>query len=108
MGATVTVGCKLPHGLILEVGKVQVAINGENKAVIAGGHGVTEGVDKEFWDAWVAAHPNYKPLTSGLIFAHEDKKDAIAQVKERKGQKHGLERLNPEAPMPGIKKDDKT
>ena len=38
----VTVGCRFPNGLILTVGKVDVALNGSNSSTVIGGHGLTE------------------------------------------------------------------
>lgn len=42
---TVTVGCKLPNGLIIEVGGQSVELNGANASNIIGGHGITYDVD---------------------------------------------------------------
>ena len=68
MGATVTVGCKLPHGLVAEVGKESVTFLGINSTELIGGHGITENVPKDFWDAWVAkVSPWFLPLKNGVI-----------------------------------------
>ncbi|STM78065.1 Uncharacterised protein [Escherichia coli] len=55
MAEMVTVGCKLPNGLVLEVGQKRVQVAGwRNNAVkIVGGYGLTQ-VDKVFFDAWLA------------------------------------------------------
>jgi len=68
---TVTVGCKLPNGIVLHLGEKEQLINGSNSSVVIGGHGITEGVDKEFFDAWVEKNASLKFVKEGLIFAHE-------------------------------------
>lgn len=42
MAETVTVGCKLPNGLILEQGAYKVELNGSNSSIVVGGYGLTE------------------------------------------------------------------
>lgn len=57
MAEQVTVGCKLPNGLVLEVDGHQQAVagyRGEDVRII-GGYGLTP-VDKELWDAWLKIH----------------------------------------------------
>jgi len=96
VGATVTVGCKLPNGLIAEVGDVRIRFAGANDSDIVGGHGITEDVPKEFWDAFVAKYGGFfVPLIKGLIFAHDRTQSANAMAKERRNEKTGLEGLNP-------------
>ena len=48
---TVTVGCKLPNGLIIEVGGQSVELNGANASNIIGGHGITRDVDADLFNA---------------------------------------------------------
>ena len=45
--ATVTVGCKLPNGFVLEVGNQSVVLKGSNDSSLIGGHGITHGVDAQ-------------------------------------------------------------
>lgn len=103
----ISVGCKLPNGLHLDHGGKRVTLNGSNASVVIGGHGITEGVDADFFDAWMKAHEDYQPVKQGLIFAHGKTASVQAMAKERASNKSGFEGLNPDAPAPGIKPADK-
>lgn len=100
--ATVTVGCKMPNGLILEMGEKRVVLNGANSSGIIGGHGLTEGVDKEFWDAWSAKHATLDPVKKGFVFAHEKTANTVAEAKEKAAEKTGLEPLDPKDKPAGL------
>jgi hypothetical protein len=104
--STVQIGCKLPNGMILEMGKPgdegyrRVILNGANAALIktANGYGITE-VDAKFWKAWHPKHRWLPALAKGLVFAVGDLASAQAAALERAGEKTGLEPLRPdEAP----------
>lgn len=102
MATTVIVGCKLPNGLILELGDKRVTIKGANSSNIIGGHGITEGVDKEFFDAWMAKNAGLQFVKAELLFAHEKAASTAAQAKEQADEKTGLEPLDPEAKPAGL------
>lgn len=93
---TVTVGCKLPNGLIIEVADKKAILNGLNHSVIIGGHGLTE-VDKDLWDAWYAANKELVFVKNGFVFANAKEADAKAQAKDRENNKTGFEGLDPKA-----------
>ena len=85
--ATVTVGCKLPHGLMLDItehGKEgrRFRVKGSNAAGIIGGFGITPGVPKDLWDAWHKQHEQLEFVRKGLIFAYEKSTDTSARAKE--------------------------
>lgn len=103
---TVTVGCKLPSGIILELGNQEVEIHGTNSARVIGGHGITYDVDADFFDAWLKAHSDRDMVKNGLIFAHEKAADVKAEAAEKKGNKSGLEAINPDSPENGVKTSD--
>jgi hypothetical protein len=103
MAVQITVGCKLPNGLHLDVGGVRVSVKGTNASSLVGGHGITPGVDKAFFDAWLAVHKDSAVVKKGLIFAHEKENSAQAMAKERARNKSGLEGIDPNKPAPGIK-----
>lgn len=99
--AFVTIGCRLPNGLILELpGKPPVTLNGQNSAqagspiilLSEADCGYTE-VDAEFWQAWKTAYKGYAPLENNAIFEAKNKADAKAVAKELKKEKTGLEPL---------------
>ena len=115
---TVTVACKLPHGMHLETrnkaGDVdqRVTIKGARlKTTPAGreitrdhettddfgrGYGLTPGVPAAFWERWTKANAAYPPYVRGFIFAQSDLDDARAQARELGELKTGLEPLSPD------------
>lgn len=102
--STVTVACKLPNGVILDIpGAPSVTLNGANHPEAIAGHGLTE-VDAEFWAAWTKLYPDFQPLKKELIFAQGGERSAISKAKERKGEKSGLEGLDPDKPGKGLER----
>lgn len=99
---TVTVGCKLPNGVILELGNQSVQINGANSSGVIGGHGITHDVDAEFFSAWIDAHSDRDMVKNGFIFAHGKPADTKAQAKEQKDNATGLEAVNPDDKGNGV------
>jgi len=93
--ATVVVGCKLPNGLIMSLGDKTVNLNGANSALVIGGHGITNDVDKSLFDAWLALHADKDFVKNDLVFAHEARKNAEAQAKDQATLESGLEPLLP-------------
>lgn len=91
----VTVGCKLPNGLVIEKGEKKVVLKGANTSELIGGHGITEGVDKDFFEAWLADHKDLDFVKGGFVFAHEKSQNASAEAKDRSKNKTGLEPLDP-------------
>ena len=84
---TVTVGCKLPNGLVLEVGNKSVEINGANSSRVVGGHGITYDVDAEFFEAWLKAHADRDMVKGGFVFAHEKASSAKAEAADKESNK---------------------
>jgi hypothetical protein len=104
--AMVVIGCKLPNGLICEMGKYgddnyeRVVLNGANTANIVGGFGFTS-VSKSFWDAWVKKHQRMEFVKKGLVFQHNDEASARSHAKDLSGLRTGLERLDASKALPG-------
>ncbi len=94
--AKVTIGCKLPNGLIIEVDGVRVTLNGVNRSNIIGATHCTTEVEESFWAAWLAEHKEFVPITSGSIFVAKNANEAAAIVKDNP-TKTGLEGARPEA-----------
>jgi hypothetical protein len=97
---SVTVGCKLPHGIILDVKTasgelVRQIIKGSNDARIVGGYGITENVSSELWDQWLKEHPRHKAVLNGSLFIHNELKSAISIAKERRKVETGLDPVDP-------------
>lgn len=99
--ANITVGCKLPHGLIIQVGGKKVTLNGANSSRIIGGYGLTL-VDKDFFEAWSKEFASFQPLQDGLIFAQDSANKAEGQAKEQVDLRSGFEPLNFDKPAPGV------
>lgn len=92
----VYVGCRHPHGVVLQVGDVSVTLKGMNSATIIGGHGVTE-VAEDFWEAWRAAHSDWPMVVNGVVFAQGKVADLAEEAKDLADEKTGFERLDPTA-----------
>lgn len=111
---TVHVACKLPMGMILELGKPgtdaykKVTLKGANNALIqdkAGGFGLTE-IDKEFWDKWSAKFAWLPAVKTGIVFACEERAAAQAESLNRDKVLSGLEPLDSKKTPKGIEKFD--
>jgi hypothetical protein len=100
--STVTIGCKLPNGIYMQMGETRVRINGWNNNEIAGlSHGITRDVPVSLWEAWSKEHAESKLVTNGFIFAEESEKRAKDKAKDQKDRNSGFEQL------PQIKETDK-
>lgn len=56
--STVTIGCKLPNGLVLSLGEARHELAGTRASAVIGGYGLTP-VPAEFWAAWSRAYAEY-------------------------------------------------
>lgn len=122
-GRTVTVVCKMPRGLYIQlhekVSQDQKVVGGgiEKRLVsmaigeqirlkpsvlafglipnytIVNGFSFTE-VDANFWNAWYEQNSKFGMLESGLLCAFDNEADAKAYCKEYGSLKHGLEPLS--------------
>lgn len=120
MAETVTVACKIPNGIYLDLRKgeqlIRVKLNGPGMPIpldpkkplprkkIEDAAALTFGVDKEFWEQWLKKHKDYGPVKAGLIFAHEQQESVIDQARERSKVLTGLEAIDPNKPGRGIEK----
>ncbi len=100
---TVTVGCKLPDGLIIEFEGHRLHLRGSNSSRVFGGYGLTPGVDKAFFESWLGLYgKDYEPVKQGLIFVQSDDSRARAQANEQADVKNGFEGLDPNKPVAGV------
>lgn len=98
--AKVLVGCRLPHGLIIEhptEPRHQVELKGLNKSRIIGAPYTTTEVDGEFWQAWKLFHAEHPAVKSGAIFEAKDGASLEAAAKEVEKEKTGFEQMPQEA-----------
>ncbi|CRL45189.1 hypothetical protein SGGMMB4_02738 [Sodalis glossinidius str. 'morsitans'] len=107
MAKHVTVGCKLPNGLVFEVEGLTVTLNGNRQEAghVTGGYGLTQ-IDKVFFDAWLAIHAQQPYIKNGVVFAQSIQNSARSQAREQAGTVSELEPLSQENPLPGIARDD--
>lgn len=105
-GSPVTVGCKLPNGLVLKVGEKKLMLRGSNSSRIVGGYGLTS-VPADLWDAWSKAYAGSPFITRNLIFAQTSAARAESQANEQASVKSGLEPIDPSKAPAGIEKAEK-
>jgi len=91
--ATVTVGCKLPHGLVARVDNKSVVFNGLNTGSVIGSYGLTPDVDEAFWTEWLKRNAGAAFVKQGFVFAQAKPVDAAAQAQANPSPATGLEPL---------------
>ena len=98
--SSVIIGCKLPHGLILDhplAPEKKVVLKGKNSALIIGSdYGTTE-VDGEFWETWKTVHNDFPAIRSGAIFEAGTVSELTAVAGELTDEKTGFEPMPQEA-----------
>lgn len=109
--STCTVGCKVPNGLILEIGErgtdtyKQVVLRGQSAGNIVGGFGLTENVDENAFDRWLETNKALPWAKQGLVFKMRNTTEASARALDHSEQKTGLERLTPDKLPGGVAED---
>lgn len=136
MGGTVSVGCKLPAGLILQVFEMRegselvmgggvrsvkvaqrlekaVRLNGSATVFgtapehqIVGGYGITDGVDAEFFDLWQKQNADSEIVQKRLVFACSKNDAVMSEARAGRDVKSGLEPIDPNNLPKGIAKFD--
>lgn len=117
---TVIVGCKLPHGLYLDLRDEQGNIIARQKLPGCANfmlpnpkrkfigtptvHGDTlTPIPADHWEAWQKKNKNHPALRSGAVYAAANRDDATAQAAEHETQNVGFNRIDPEKQL-GVKK----
>jgi hypothetical protein len=114
----VFVACKLPHGLLVEVGTVghenyfrqEVAgpntgiRKGKHTSLLVGGYAFTP-VPKDHWEEFVKKHKGAQYLKTRAVYAEATLEGAQAAALTDGQTRLGFERLNPDKPAPGIEPD---
>ncbi|MCU5775118.1 hypothetical protein N5923_23330 [Erwiniaceae bacterium BAC15a-03b] len=106
MAEVVTVGCKLPNGLLIDVGGKITHLQGANSSNVIGGYGLTESVDKEYFEAWLKEHADQPYVKNELVFAQAKTNSAQSKATENASVKTGLEGLPQDKPVEGVVKDE--
>lgn len=110
-GTSVTIGCKLPHGIVLDHPldpSKKVELRGKNRSLIIGAEYGTTEVDGEFWETWKTVHAEFPALRSGAIFEAKNANELVAVAAELEDEATGFEAMPQEAQ--GVKpasQDDK-
>ncbi|MGE9659101.1 hypothetical protein ACQP6C_11505 [Snodgrassella alvi] len=92
---TVVVGCKLPNGLLLQVGEQVQRINGCNSSKIICGYGLTYNVPAAFWAKWLEENKDRDLVKNGLIFANANVSSAKDEAAEKKDNQSNMEPVDP-------------
>lgn len=111
--STCIVGCKLPHGLHLDLRRkgdsqpTRYTLRGANAARIIGGYGITDGIPRDFMEEWLKRNEKHPAVLAGAIFMHKDVASAEARAREGAPIRTGLESLDPieQAKRRGIEMD---
>ena len=98
---TVTVACKLPHGMHLDLidnngVRVRNTVAGSNSRSVFGGYGLTAGISEDFWNAWVKQNANIDPVKKGFVFAFSSFDSTRQAAEENAELRHGVEPINPD------------
>lgn len=121
MPGTVSVACKLPSGIHLNVFTMEdaqepvlgggwrtvkravpagrVTLKGTGRRVddprIVGGYALTHNVDADHWANWLTANKDSALVKNGLIFAHVKPAEVEAQARDHREAVSGLEPVDP-------------
>lgn len=106
MAEVVTVGCKLPNGLLIDVDGKVTHLLGANSSNVIGGYGLTENVDKEYFEKWLKQHANQPYVKGEMVFAQAKTNSAQSKASENASVKTGLEGLPQDKPVEGVVKDE--
>ena len=113
---TVSVGCRLPAGL-----RVNVVVDGEpvslyfkganDKRALAladeqGYHGITSGIPADHWKAVEEQYAKAKWLVEGFVFAAGKQNAVIAEAQSLGARNAGFNPLNPDKPMDKVEQAD--
>lgn len=104
ISGTVTIGCKLPCGLVMTYKGKSVELKGSRESRILNGYGLTHNVDAEFWEGWKKAHAKLPFVKGELVFAYGDQRSAEDMAAERQNERTGLEGLDPNKPGKDLEK----
>jgi hypothetical protein len=96
MAKYIVVGCKLPHGIIIERPmntSQKVELKGVNSAQIIGAGYATTEVDADFWAEWEIVNKDFPAFKSGAIFVAKSVSEAAAVAEDFKDRKTGFEAM---------------
>ena len=106
-----TVACKLPNGLTIDHKDETLTLNGAHDQGAKNGYGLTELDDGQalWFKDWLTGDGREFPAVERkLIFRAVSSARASDQAGEQRGEKSGLEGLDPNKPAPGIEATPET
>ena len=116
MSKLLTIACRLPHGLVIEVGKPgadnyrQMKLNGPfsknaegNGVVTVNGYAFTK-VPEDFWLEFMSKHKTAAYLVNRAVYAEDSDEKAKAES-NKTGGKTGFEALDPNKPGADVEPD---
>ena len=122
MSKLVVVACRLPHGILAEVGEFgapeykaikingihSVDATGKPSSIVHNDHAFTQ-VPEQFWKAFCDSHKGAPYLVNRLVYAEDSLESAqtATELEEAKG-KSGFEPLDPDQAPQGIEVDQKS
>lgn len=97
---TLTVACKLPNGLHIQVPgtKIDIKLHGAHSAFAVGGHGMTRGVNPQEWARVEEFFAGAKWLKNELVFAMKSPKSAADKAEDMAENVTGFEPVDPDEP----------
>lgn len=138
MPGTVTVACKIPNGVVLQVYTMETVsvpvmaggfrdvklakqlpwrqkLNGPARKIgedlpyqVIHGFALTHNVDADKFALWLEQYKDTDMVKNGLVFAQLKTNDTIAQANEHKGQISGYEPIDPKNLPPEFRKKIET
>jgi hypothetical protein len=118
MSKLLTVACRLPHGLVIEVGKPgadnyrQLKLNGPfskntkgEGVLVVNGYAFTK-VPEDFWNEFARAHKSAAYMVNRMVYAEDSDEKAHDTTKQGEtAGKSGFEALDPEKPGKDLEPD---
>jgi len=97
---TVSIACKLPQGLTIHLTgqREPVQLHGANSHFNIAGHGITQNVPVETWEAIQKQHAHALWLKNGFVFANSDGDDLQEEASDKKALRNGFEPIDPNSP----------
>lgn len=112
--ASVIIGCKLPHGLYLDLRNdagdivARYKLAGNANFSLPNPERKFKGVDtsatfgdtlntipKAHWEEWRKRNKDHAALRSGAIYVAKDRDDALAQAREHQTENVGFDKIDP-------------
>lgn len=116
--AHLIIGCKLPHGVLLEMGDREddeayrshriIGVLHAHPSELFEGAAITRNIPTDFWEAWMKTHSKLSFVKREFIFASAALEDVQAWAFEQAKRVVGLEGVDPFAPPKGIEIDKKS